>query len=218
MNRKLNFEQCILCQRSTCETVQVVTADAFHYLLQAASEKSDDISVALKQYIDQKDLFLSLNPVYHAQCRRSYTRTAYKRKPEIVNTSIENNEHTCKRINSLGKKSSQNCVICNKDRDSKGSRKVKQITTFNRQNEIWVKAKELNDSAILHRIQGFGDTCIDMIANDCCYHNLCLLNFLRQRKTEKKKLVTVSQIFINILPYLENSLFNQNKILTVAPV
>lgn len=74
------------------------------------------------------------------------------------------------------------------------------------------------DAGILHRIQGFGDTCIDMIANDCCYHNLCLLNFLRQRKTEKKKSVTVSEIFIKILPYLENSLFTKKKILTVAEI
>lgn len=218
MNQKLNFEQCILCQRSSCETVQVVTADAFHNLLQAASERSDDISVALKQYLEEKDLFLSLNPVYHAQCRRSYTRAAYKRKPEIANTSIENTENTCKRIKNLSKKSPQNCIICNKGRDSKGCRKVKQIITFNRQNEIWAKAKDLNDAGILHRIEGFGDTCIDMIANDCCYHNLCLLNFLRQRKTEKKKSVTVSEIFIKILPYIENSLFTKKKILTVAEI
>lgn len=146
---------------------------------QLSFEKSDDISVSLKRYLEQKDLFLSLNPVYHAQCRRSYTRTAYKRKSDIVNPSTEN---TSKRINNLSKKSPQNCIICNKGRDSKGCKKVKQITTFNRQNEIWAKAKELNDADMLHRIQGFGDTCIDMIANDCCYHNLCLLNFLCRRK------------------------------------
>lgn len=110
---------------------------------QLSFEKSDDISVSLKQYLEQKDLFLSLNPVYHAQCRRSYTRTAYKRKSDIVNPSTEN---TSKRINNLSKKSPQNCIICNKGRDSKGCKKVKQITTFNRQNEIWAKAKELNDA------------------------------------------------------------------------
>lgn len=79
---ELNFTKCILCQQNSKETVQSVTEEALDYLFEAVSTKSDDISLKLKYYTENKDLFLSKCPVYHARCRRNYTRKAYKQKTE----------------------------------------------------------------------------------------------------------------------------------------
>ena len=37
------------------------------------------------------------------------------------------------------------------------------------------KTKELDDEGTLHRFQGFGDGCLDMVANDFRYHRKQLL-------------------------------------------
>lgn len=62
------------------------------------------------------------------------------------------------------------CFICYKTRDVKGGHKLVLIATLSRQNEIWKKAKELNDIAMLTCIEVFGESCTDMIANDFKYH------------------------------------------------
>ena len=53
-----------------------------------------------------------------------------------------------------------------------------------------MKTKYLDDSVILHKIQGFGDECIDMPANDFQYHASCMHTFMNKRKPsdqEEKK-------------------------------
>lgn len=210
---ELNFTKCILCQQNSKETVQSVTEEALDYLFEAVSTKSDDISLKLKYYTENKDLFLSKCPVYHARCRRNYTRKAYKQKTEstVVASTGEKKRKTVERP--------KLCIICNKIRDTKGSRKLKQVTTFNMQNEIWAKAKEKNDEHLLYRIQGFGDSCIDMIANENTYHNLCILNYLKIKATPNKLVtLTFNDIFLKVLPSLEDLLLIQNKVLTVVDI
>lgn len=56
------------------------------------------------------------------------------------------------------------CFLSNKDRDSKGNRKLLPVTTFNRQSQILKRAIEIEDHLLLDKIHGRGDTCIDMIA------------------------------------------------------
>ena len=48
-----------------------------------------------------------------------------------------------------------------------------KIATYNRQMAVWKKAKQLNDQAVLHLIQGYGKQCTDMIANDFQYLKNC---------------------------------------------
>ena len=56
-----------------------------------------------------------------------------------------------------------------------------------RQTSIWDKAKVLNDEAMLHKIQGFGqDKCIDMVAQDFRYHGKCMDWYLNQRVSSKQ--------------------------------
>ena len=73
------------------------------------------------------------------------------------------------------------CFICEKERDGKGNRSLISVTTIDRQRSIHKKAKELEDEIVLVKIMGHGDKCIDMIANNFCYHIWCMNRFMATR-------------------------------------
>ena len=76
------------------------------------------------------------------------------------------------------------CLLCCKERNTKGDRKFNLIATALRQKAIQRKAKELGDKEILSKLEGYGETTIDMVAADFYYHKSCLDNFYGQ-KTQK---------------------------------
>ena len=43
------------------------------------------------------------------------------------------------------------------------------------------KAKDLNDEALFLRIQGFGDTTIDMVTYNVCYHRILMNRYMSKR-------------------------------------
>ena len=43
------------------------------------------------------------------------------------------------------------------------------------------KAKDLNDKALFLRIQGFGDTTIDMVTYNVCYHRIRMNRYMSKR-------------------------------------
>ena len=84
--------------------------------------------------------------------------------------------------------------ICERERSKKGDIQTYLVSEKGRQESIHNKAKALNDEYMLHKIEGFGDICKDMVASDFRYHNSCLNRYLNQRvpKTSAKCLVTKS--------------------------
>lgn len=73
------------------------------------------------------------------------------------------------------------CFLCEKERDSKGDRKLTLIATKERQDKVHKKAKELQDEALLRKIEGFGDDHIDFVAYDFRYHTRCMNQLLAAR-------------------------------------
>lgn len=71
----------------------------------------------------------------------------------------------------------QVCFLCEKKRDSKGVWELLLVRSNDKQKEIHKKAKELHDNDVLLKIEGFGDTCIDMLAKDFRYHKSCMTKF-----------------------------------------
>ena len=69
--------------------------------------------------------------------------------------------------------------ICCKKRDKKGVNKLRLVESYDKQSRIWQKARELNDGNMLHRIQGHGDECIDMVASDFRYHDSCIAAYVK---------------------------------------
>ena len=100
------------------------------------------------------------------------------------------------------------CFICRRQCTSKGEHKLLLVTTTECQNSIWKKAQELNDHSMLHHIQGFGDTCIDMIANDFRYHRSCLAIYLtRTELNPTKKSDSVHEVGIEwLVTYIDDEM------------
>lgn len=86
------------------------------------------------------------------------------------------------------------------------------------------RAKQIEDHLLLDKVQGRGDTCIDMIAYELKYHNLCITRFLKPSdrfsttKNEEKISVTFNNIFEEIIPNLKNKLFINYEILTLSDI
>ena len=55
------------------------------------------------------------------------------------------------------------------------------VTTKDRQISLRQKARELDDDALLTRIQGYGDDSVDMIAYDVRYHRSCMNRYMSRR-------------------------------------
>lgn len=55
------------------------------------------------------------------------------------------------------------------------------VSTVDKQRSIHEKAKQLNYEAVLLRIGGHGDQCLDLIANDFRYHLRCVNKFMKKR-------------------------------------
>ena len=64
------------------------------------------------------------------------------------------------------------CFICGKSRDPKGKHVLVLVSSFDMQHSVHKKAKELGDESILVKIEGHGDSTVDMIAKDFRYHRL----------------------------------------------
>lgn len=74
------------------------------------------------------------------------------------------------------------CFICEKERDDHGDRNLIAVSTpGGREKTVHKKAKELNDDAMLFKIKGHGDTCIDMVANNFHYHRSCMNRYSAKR-------------------------------------
>ena len=55
------------------------------------------------------------------------------------------------------------------------------VSTVDRQRSIHEKAKQMNGEAVLIRIGGHGDQCLDLRANDFRYHLRCTSKFMNKR-------------------------------------
>jgi hypothetical protein len=73
------------------------------------------------------------------------------------------------------------CFLCERERDTKGDRTLTLVSRVDRQKSIHDKAKGLRDEAVLLKIEGHGDYCLDLIANDFRYHLRCMNNFMNRR-------------------------------------
>lgn len=77
------------------------------------------------------------------------------------------------------------CFLCEKSRNPKDRHILVLLSSFDMQHSIHQKAKELGDESILMKIEGHGDSTVDMIANDFRYHRLCMTRFLNRKKEEE---------------------------------
>ena len=104
-------------------------------------------------------------------------------KREQTDNLQESQQRTPQILTRSGRSTTQlkeECFVCGKSRDKKGNWALVLVSTQDRQNTVWAKAKELQDDSMLQQLQGFGDSCVDMITNDFRYHKACLDAYMMQ--------------------------------------
>ena len=79
------------------------------------------------------------------------------------------------------------------------------------------KAEALNNEAMLHKIQGFGEEVCDMVACDLRCHDKCMDRYLNQRVPSLKGKVTISktsydQAFEKLIAEIDRGLTEENDI------
>ena len=76
------------------------------------------------------------------------------------------------------------CFICGKRCHPKGKHALVLVSSFDMQYSH-KKAKELGDESILVKMEGHGDSTVDMITKDFRYYRLCMTCFLNSRKEDE---------------------------------
>ncbi len=153
----------------------------------AAEARQDVIAFRLMSDL-HSDGFLSFRPMWHSQCRnryllkKSYELVAQKRLTSFSATSAESDPGPSKItrscIDPFQKKTM--CVICEKVYGHVGKKPTSKVVTHDRARSLMEKAKELNDNGLLLRIC-HGDSPVDMVAEDICYHRECMNKYMATR-------------------------------------
>ena len=197
-----DYSKCLICQKtdiSDSTPLYNLTDQGYGLLKTAVETRTDDIAIRLSNEIADKSAFFLKQPKCDKTCKGNYARTLYlpqqhgttlSRQDSNSSTSSTDSESSIRSRSSLGSSSinyKQQCFICERARSKKGERNLRLIEMQSRQKSIWDKAKALNDEAMLHKIQGFGqDKCIDMVAQDFRYHGKCMDWYLYQRVPSKQ--------------------------------
>ena len=170
---RTNYASRLICQKSSEQTLQRMTEQGYPSLLNAILKcDDDDVAFRLQDDISDKPHFLSMNPLCHAKCRNAYTNKksveercrAKIQKREQTDNLQESQQRTPQILTRSGRSTTQlkeECFVCGKSRDKKGNWALVLVSTQDRQNTVWAKAKELQDDGMLQQLQGFGDSCID---------------------------------------------------------
>jgi len=196
-----DYSSCVICQRgSEAGTLHRLTTTGYSTLLYAVENRDDDVSFRLAHEMVPASDFLAKQPLLHSSCRGSYTnrKTVEQKRRRSVSREHLEGKSTCtddkdelsgavpktRAVSTSRTDFKTECFICERARSRKGDRKLLLVSSNDRQNAVWQAAKELKDSAMLHKIQGFGTQCTDMVANDFRYHRECMTWYVARRKPD----------------------------------
>ena len=105
------------------------------------------------------------------------------------------------------------CFICGKARDRKGVHKLLLVTMKDRERNIWRKANELEDDAMIARLRGLDGGCMDLITNHFQYHASCLGNYLKKKCCLRTENLSVNREGLKwLLATINEQLFEDNTI------
>jgi len=167
--------------------------------------------------MQQEDAFLAKKTEIHIACHSNYTHKKHL-ESKCLRTESESSARETPFLRTswtatIDYKSV--CHLCEKDRDGLGDRTLVSVVTVERQLSIHNKAKELNEEAVLLKIMGHGEKCLDLIANDFRYHRKCLNRFMTNRKTEGASSAKLSEhdtAFLTLVSEISNGLLNEKHV------
>ena len=190
--QQTDFLKCVFCQSSSTETLNNLTVRGVASFVNAIkAHEGEDIHKRLSSHstgnavIDllddsNRETLLTLNPRYHVSCRNFYVYQKRGVKQQKVDQPDVSKEPSRKR-RSQPVDMKRNCFLCEKQSDSKGVWNTCLVATKERQEMIHRKAKEIQDDVILTKIEGHGESCLDMVAADFRYHKSCIKAFYNRK-------------------------------------
>ena len=180
-----DYSRCVICQKVKTQKLYNVTQSGLSRLMTAAEARQDESAIRLEHDIGLDTFLQEKALLWRAECRNVY---ALKKSYELAKKRCIGEDSTsactseCTTRSSVPKVNLKSqCVICNKVYDRHGKQPKSLVATDTRQRTLLRKAKALNDQALLHRIQGYSNEAIDMVAYDVCYHIPCMNRYLAQR-------------------------------------
>ena len=183
----LDFSLCTICQgQKKGEPTQSLEPDGVLSLWTGLRENEMLTYYHLLQIYDMpRDLetILQESPQLHKSCRLHITRTRKRKSTEATELSVPLSPKQL-RSDSTNTPYYTICFLCDKERTTarkNRDRRLLAVTEFDRQTAIHKKAKELQDTKILTKIQGVGSDCVDMIAYGFKYHKICMTTFLNRK-------------------------------------
>ena len=186
----VDFDKCLICQASSSKPLRALTARGLATFKESILNRKDNVYEKLIHYLNNDEQFLAQNPKCHKECKSLYTdknkiMAAKKRQKYQVEEFDLSEPLPPSSLTTRSSMSTINmkkcCFLCDKERDSKGFKQLVLVSSDDRQHSIHEKAKELNDQLILTKIQGYGTTTLDMVAEDFRYHRLCMTRFMNRK-------------------------------------
>lgn len=222
-----DFSKCLVCQTNDDDKgpLNKLTNRGLPTFKNAVEVRKDTVHQRLWGDLQNADEFLSKIPILHRTCRSEYTHK--KSLDDVISAKRSKDDHssdgTSETAANGDRRSSMDfkktlkdlCFLCEKERDSKGDRKLTLVSTKERQQSIHQKAKELNRKDILFKIDGYGDQCSDLIANDFRYHLRCMNKFMSERAQVETKAHDPSlhdQVFQHLLSEVSPGLMSDRHV------
>ncbi|CAG2253830.1 unnamed protein product [Mytilus edulis] len=174
-----NFEKCIICQRSSNESVTSFTVKSKCSFFSSLERRNDEIcQLFVEEYGSFAEIPMdSLNMVYHRSCYKSYT-SKHNVSVSVGNKSNEAlDEETKNRVPSARTLSQSilidwnACIICN-NKSYKKDKKLIKIESDDRVGRILSAAHHYSDFHLISKISQ-----VDF-KEKAFYHNQCITKYL----------------------------------------
>lgn len=222
-----DYKKCIICQKAKSEPLYNLTERGYSGILFAVQNREDDTARRLLPEVTGKDVFLGKAPKYHLDCRSRYNnkKSVEQRKCSKPEDNDASNQNLQKSVitRSFSKAKidyKKVCFVCEKSRDKKGDRKLILVGYEKRQDKIFQKALQLNDSDMLHKIED-GGKCLDMVANDFRYHKGCLDGYMLKRipnkgGTDDENECHYQSAFESVMSEIEEKVLNEHSVYFIS--
>ncbi|CAG2257359.1 unnamed protein product [Mytilus edulis] len=181
MKPSLVLEKCIICQKSSNETVVLFTNNSKSRFFAAVGKRKDDIYMNLiSEYDSLSDIpNESLEMVYHKSCYKSYTSEhniavfTKRQNDALAGGSIQDSPVTSILTRSMSSPTNWSaCIFCNK-KSYKQDKKLFKIESDDRVTRITIAANHNGDLNLLHKINQ------DNFKQQAFYHNQCIVKYLK---------------------------------------
>lgn len=223
-----NFDRCIICQKITDGNLQKVTST--ESLSYAIRQRQDSIARRLEPILTLNSLE-NENIYWHGSCRRWYTlkkscNLAAKRRKNTSSADDQIDHAITSDPPSALTRSQRGvfdyksqCIVCEKPFTIR--KKASLVMTSNRGESLKRKAKEINDSHMLDKLNAHLGEDMDLVAMDVQYHAPCVNAYMTKRqKAESVDIASKhkNNAFVSLTEQLYTQLIANKSVLCLSSI